>query len=68
VIRGYGIRAVDNCFGTYRSIDVFENGKRVSKSHNTSSVRNKFVIFQPGLLHLQIQEGDIDGKISLGNC
>ncbi|HEV8051002.1 MAG TPA: hypothetical protein VGP47_00790, partial [Parachlamydiaceae bacterium] len=67
-IRNSGIRNVDALFGTRRGIEVFENRCRVFKSHKTSPVRNEFVIYQPGHLHRQIEQGKIKGRISLGNC
>lgn len=67
-IRNYAIRNMDTIFGSRRGIYVFENRQKVFKSHNTSPVRNEFVIYQPGHLHQQILKGEINGRVYLGAC
>lgn len=66
--RNTAIKIIDRCFGSGRGVFVLENRERIFKSHHTSSVRNEFVIYQPGYLHQQIAEGKIKGYIHLGNC
>lgn len=62
------IRTVDTLLGSGRGIEVLEYHKKVYKSHKQSPVRNEFVIYQPGSLHVQIEEGKIQGVISTGHC
>lgn len=66
-MRCHAISTMDTIFGSGRGIEVFEYHKKVYKSHKQSSVRNEFVIYQPGYLHRQIEEGKIAGCITLGN-
>jgi len=66
-IRNKIIALVDNIFGSSRGFMVFENGKKVFKSHRNSPVRNEFVIYQPGSLHQQIKDGKIKGQLFLGS-
>jgi hypothetical protein len=68
VIRNQAIYAVDILFGSYRGVWVFENRKKVFKSHKMSPVRNRCIICQPAHLHHQIQNGELKGYINLGNC
>lgn len=67
-LRPCAIKTVDTLLGSFRGIEVFENQKRVYKTHRDSHVRNDFVIYQPGYLHKQIETGDIKGSISTGCC
>lgn len=68
LVRNHFIMTVDTCLGSRRHITVFENGKKVRKSHHTSHVRNQFVIFNPAGLPEQILEGTLPGQVFLGNC
>lgn len=68
VLRNSVIKAADILLGSGRTIEVFENHTRVYKSHKQSSPRNECVIYQPGYLHRQIEEGKIKGFLSTGNC
>lgn len=64
----YAIKMTDTLLGSGRKLAVFEYHQRVYKSHKHSPVRNEFVIYQPGYLHKQIEEGKIKGVINIGNC
>lgn len=63
----YGIAAFDRAFGSHRRKRVVEDGQWVYKSQHTSAPRNDGVIFQPGYLHHQIEQGKLKGRLSFGN-
>lgn len=63
----YGIAAFDRAFGSHRGRRVVEKGRWEVKSHHTSVPRNDQVIYQPGFLHQQIENGQLKGGLYFGN-
>lgn len=61
------IRFLDWSFGSSRGKTIIEDGKPVFKSMRLHPNRNKQIIFHPGYLHRQIEEGSIKGVLTFGH-
>jgi hypothetical protein len=57
------LNVIDKILGSWRGLQIKENGKLVWKSHDTNPFRKDQVIFQPGYLNKQIEEKKLKGRI-----
>ncbi len=61
------VKIVAFILGSWRGMWVEENGKRVFKSMKNSRFRKECKMYHPALLHHRIQEGLIEGRVTLGH-
>lgn len=61
------LAGLDRVLGSSRGITVKEDGKPVFKSMRLHPKRNQQIIFHPGYLHKQIENGSLKGNLVLGH-
>lgn len=58
---------VERILGSSQGMNVYWPGGTVFQSHRTSKVSKDKVMYQPGLLHQQIQDKELEGTVTYGH-
>lgn len=61
------IGLVEEFLGASKGLVVFEPGQKTYISHKGSPIFEEQAIYQPGLLHMQIEENKLEGVIKFGH-
>jgi hypothetical protein len=66
-IKNVAARAFAFLLGSWRGIYVIEGGRKIFKSTKTSDFRKNCEMYHPALMHVKIQNDEINGKVLFGH-